>query len=127
MTEGHRDRLTAVTAQVASAYGGVVGAGSYVVRMAQKAEILLDETTETLRATRSVVEQLDHALGVALPVLATFPSTQDDVRQAREAAEHLVGLVNTTIVQLDSLPGAKLVRRRMTRAAGGREPASLMP
>ena len=49
------------------------------------------------------------------------------VRQAREAAEHLVGLVDTTLVQLDSLPGAKLVRRRMSRGAGNGAPPSLMP
>lgn len=77
MTESHRDRLTAVTAKVAAAYGDAVGDGV-----------------------------------VCRP-------------HDPEAAEHLVGLVDTTIVQLGSLPGAKLVRRRMTRAAGGREPDAL--
>lgn len=68
------------------------------------------------------------AVETTLPVLTTIPATQDDVRQAREAAERLVGLVDTTLVQLDSLPGAKLVRRRMNRVptAGGAS-ASLMP
>lgn len=109
-----------------AAYTGAADARAYVVRMAQKAETLLDETTAAVRATRHVVESVGRAVDAALPVLATVPSTQDDVRQAREAAEHLVGLVDSTLVQLDSLPGAKLVRRRMSRATGNAGPASLM-
>lgn len=102
------------------------GAAGYLARIAGKAEILLDETIETMRATRRVVETVGVALESTLPVLATIHDTQADVRHAREAAEHLVGLVDTTLVQLDSLPGAKLVRRRMSRVSGG-GPASLMP
>jgi hypothetical protein len=110
-----------------SLYDAVAGTVSYVVRIAHKAETLLDETTEAVRATRRVVDTVGIALESALPLLTTIPDTQEDVRQAREAAEHLVGLVDTTLVQLDSLPGAKLVRRRMNRGTASTGPASLMP
>lgn len=120
--------LAQLSGVATSLHEGASGAVGYVVRVAGKAETLLDETIETVRATRRVVETVGLAVETTLPVLTTIPATQDDVRSAREAAERLVGLVDTTLVQLDSLPGAKLVRRRMNRVpTPGGGPASLMP
>lgn len=129
---------------------------AYVERMAAKAETLLDETTDAVRAARPVIDamaeavedgmvddmrttvgQMQNTVGLVdrttravqgtLPVVASLHTTQTDVRVAREAAEHLVGLVNTTIEQLDSLPGARLVRRRITRTSPDGAPLGEAP
>lgn len=60
-------------------------------------------------------------------ILARLSREGNHTATARESAERLVGLVDSTLVQLDSLPGARLVRRRLNRVTGGAGPASLMP
>jgi hypothetical protein len=52
-----------------------------------------------------------------LPSLQSLAATQADVEGARRATERLVNLVDTTLTQLDSLPGAGLVRKRISRVA----------
>jgi hypothetical protein len=145
-----------VASTLTGTYSRAVGAVDYGARVAQKSETLLDETIETMRVARPLIQSLseavddglldemrntvrqtdstirlvntvsrhvEHALYSTVPILSTLPSTQEDVRIAREAAERLVGLVTATLEPLDSLPGAKLVRRRIVRAPGDIPPA----
>ncbi len=82
----------------------------------------LDTTVRHIGTTLPLVDRTTKAVRTALPDLAQLPSTQQEVRMAREAVQHLVGLVNATLDQLDTLPGAKAVRRRMDMIAAGNTP-----
>lgn len=99
---------------------------AYVVRVALKLEVFLDELIglagELRVALPQVVASLDSVsrsvgnLDAVTPVIQQLPSTQQDVRVAVETLETLVGLANLGIGQLEAIPGARLVRRRITKA-----------
>lgn len=102
---------------------------AYTQRLGGKVEVLIDETIETLRAAQPVLHAVNTAIAdgfldevrEAVQHVDGLPDTMLDVRAAREAAEHLVGLVNTTLEQLDGLPGAKLVRKRINKLSANVE------
>ncbi len=107
--------------------GNVVGdTAAYVVRVALKLELFLDELIglagELRIALPQVVASLDSVsrsvgnLDAVTPVIQQLPDTQQDVRVAVETLETLVGLANLGISQLEAIPGARLVRRRITKA-----------
>ena len=85
---------------------------------------LLDEVTDLVREVRPLVPALAEALDrgllddvdATLARLETLPGTQDDVRLIVETLNTLVGLTTITLDQLESIPGAGLVRRRINRA-----------
>ena len=106
---------------------------AYGVRVAGKVETLLDELTALAQETRPLIReaaplipQIAAALGTVsetaehvdgiVGVVATLPDTQQDVRVAVETLQTLVGLVNLAIAQLEAIPGARLVRKRITQA-----------
>jgi hypothetical protein len=122
------------------------GASARTVRLLDTTEVVFEELLLTLRETRPLLRRLDTAVddGVVedlarmvarldktltmleevareaearLPSLDSVAATQADVEGARVATERLVALVDATLTQLDSLPGAGLVRRRMSRVA----------
>jgi hypothetical protein len=113
-------------------------------RLVDTTEVVLDELLVTLREVRPLLQRIDATVetGVLddlgrmagrldeimtmleklareaeakLPALESLASTQADVEGARVATERLVSLVDATLTQLDSLPGASLVRRRISR------------
>jgi hypothetical protein len=115
-------------------------------RLLDSSEVVFDELLLTLREVRPLLRRLDSAVetGVLddlartvvrldrtitmleevareaearLPSLDSVAATQADVAGARAATERLVSLVDSTLTQLDSLPGAGLVRRRISRVA----------
>jgi hypothetical protein len=125
-------------------------ASARTVRLLDTAEVVFEELLLTLRETRPLLRRLDTAVddGVLedlarmverldktlamleevareaegrLPSLDSVAATQADVEGARLATERLVALVDATLTQLDSLPGAGLVRRRMSRVAAEAE------
>jgi hypothetical protein len=125
-------------------------ASARTVRLLDTAEVVFEELLLTLRETRPLLRRLDTAVddGVLedlagmvarldrtltmleevareaearLPSLESVAATQADVEGARVATERLVALVDATLTQLDSLPGAGLVRRRMSRVAAETE------
>lgn len=109
------------------AASSIVGdTAAYVVRVALKLEVFLDELIglagELRVALPQVVASLDSVsrsvgnLDAVTPVIQQLPSTQQDVRVAVETLETLVGLANLGIGQLEAIPGARLVRRRITKA-----------
>ncbi len=106
---------------------------AYGVRVAGKVETLLDEAIALLEETRPLIREatplvpqlaamlrtvqeasahVDDVVGV----IATLPDTQQDVRVAVETLQTLVGLANLGLAQLESIPGARLVRKRITQA-----------
>ena len=98
---------------------------------------LLEEVTALVREVRPLVPALSQAIeqgllddvDATLARLETLPGTQDDVRLIVETLNTLVGLTTITLDQLESIPGAGLVRRRINRAladavvSGQRPPA----
>ncbi|QWC86045.1 hypothetical protein KLP28_04785 [Nocardioidaceae bacterium] len=85
---------------------------------------LLEEVTGLVREARPLVPKIGDALDrgllddldATLARLETLPRTQDDVRLIVETLQTLVGLTTITLDQLESIPGAGLVRRRITKA-----------
>ena len=125
-------------------------ASARTVRLLDTTEVAFEELLLTLRETRPLLRRLDTAVedGVLedlarmvarldktltmleevareaearLPSLDSVAATQADVEGARLATERLVALVDATLTQLDSLPGAGLVRRRISRVAAEAE------
>jgi hypothetical protein len=125
-------------------------ASARTVRLLDTTEVVFEELLLTLRETRPLLRRLDTAVddGVLedlarmvarldktltmleevareaeerLPSLDSVAATQADVEGARLATERLVALVDATLTQLDSLPGASLVRRRISRVAAEAE------
>lgn len=118
--------ITPVAATGMTAAGIAADTIAYLVRIAHKVERLLDEViglaAEVRTALPEIVTSLDSVsrsaenLHLVSPVIAQLPSTQQDVRVAVETLETLVGLTNLGITQLEAIPGARLVRRRITKA-----------
>lgn len=77
----------------------------------------LDTTVHHIGLTLPLVDRTTKAVHASVPMLASLPSTQEEVRMAREAVQHLAGLLNAALEQVETLPGAKLVRRRMDKSA----------
>ena len=125
-------------------------ASARTVRLLDTTEVVFEELLLTLRETRPLLRRLDATVddGVLedlarmvarldrtltmleevareaetrLPTLESVATTQADVEGARLATERLVALVDATLTQLDSLPGAGLVRRRISRVAAEAE------
>lgn len=96
------------------------------VRLALKVEALLDELIGLTRELRLALPEINGALqsvshsvrGVEaiVPVVTELPGTQQDVRLVVETLENLVGLANLGLGQLEAIPGARLVRQRITKA-----------
>lgn len=96
---------------------------TYVVRMALKLERLLDEVIGLATELRAALPQVVHSLQtvgesaeLVTPVVLQLPTTQQDVRIAVETLENLVGLANLGFGQLEAIPGARVLRRRITKA-----------
>lgn len=110
----------------ATAVGVAADTVVFVIRLALKVEVLLDEVIGLTRELRVAVPEINASirsishsaagLDTMLPVITELPSTQQDVRVAVETLQTLVGLANLGIGQLEAIPGARLVRRRITRA-----------
>lgn len=121
----------AVTVVATDGYARVSNGLDFSSRVAGKLETLIDETILTLQATRpllqaaaealesGIVDEIRDALGKTddLVELAAKMATQlDHVQVMVDATSPALGLVNTTIEQVNQLPGASFVRRRITRA-----------
>jgi hypothetical protein len=125
-------------------------ASARTVRLLDTTEVVFEELLLTLRETRPLLRRLDATVddGVLddlarmvarldrtltmleevareaearLPSLESVATTQADVEGARVATERLVATVDAALTQLESLPGAGLVRRRMSRVAAEAE------
>jgi len=125
-------------------------ASARTVRLLDTTEVVFEELLLTLRETRPLLRRLDAMVddGVLedlarmvarldrtltmleevareaearLPTLESLATTQADVEGARVATERLVATVDATLTQLESLPGAGLVRRRISRVAAEAE------
>lgn len=72
----------------------------------------LPQLLASLDSVAKSAENLHHVT----PVIQQLPGTQQDVRVAVETLENLVGLANLGIAQLEAIPGARMVRRRITKA-----------
>jgi ABC-type transporter Mla subunit MlaD len=122
--------LNAVGTVVADSYARLNETIDYSTRVAGKVEQLLDEVIETIQVTRPVIAGLADAMETGLldDVRAALRSLDDAVELVGTLSHQLeqalpifdatgpaLGLVNTTIEQVNALPGAKFVRRRITR------------
>ena len=70
----------------------------------------LDRATTQLGRLVPNVDRAAQGFKKLLPVLETMPDTQNDIHAAREAAARVESLVNLTLKQMGTLPGAKLMR-----------------
>lgn len=117
----------------ADAYGRANDAIDYTGRVAGKVEHILDQITETLDAgapliaalTRAIEDGLIDELRAALSqvegavdLVGAISQQIDQAMPIFDATGPALGLVNTTIEQVNALPGAKFVRRRITRSGG---------
>jgi hypothetical protein len=107
---------------------------------------MIDDVRRVMRITEAAINQitlvsnrLDQAAGQLakllpsvvgtaqgmkslVPVIEGLPQTQEDIRIARDAVQRVEALVNSTLGQLDAIPGAKLakgVSSGVVGAAGG--------
>ena len=109
-----------ILSTVGTTYSRAVGAVDYGTRVAHKSEILLDETIETMRAARPLIRALSEAVddGLLDEMRDTMHQSDSTIRLANTVSRR----VNVTLEQLDSLPGAKQVRR-IVRAPEDTPPA----
>lgn len=121
--DGLVDEVRDTLHRVDATLGRVERAAEHVDRALPR----LDSTVQHLGTTLPLVDRTAKALHAAVPSITSLPSTAEELRLAREAAQHLVALVNLTLEQLDTLPGAAMVRRRMERlnAIEGADPGDV--
>ncbi|RNL78381.1 hypothetical protein EFL95_04570 [Nocardioides marmorisolisilvae] len=82
----------------------------------------LDQAASQLAKLVPSVDRTATSMKSLLPAIESLPQTQEDIRVAREAVQHVEALVNATLGQLDAIPGAKLakgVSSGVVGAAGG--------
>jgi hypothetical protein len=104
---------------------------------------MIDDVRRVMRITEAAINQitlvsnrLDQAAGQLakllpsvvgtaqgmkslVPVIEGLPQTQEDIRVARDAVQRVEAMVNSTLGQLDALPGAKLVKGVSGSVVGG--------
>lgn len=85
----------------------------------------LDSAATQIAKILPSVDRTAEGMKKMLPVIEGLPATQEDIRLARDAVQRVEALVNSTIAQLDVIPGAKLVKGITGSVAGtltGRQP-----
>ncbi len=70
----------------------------------------LDQAATQLAKLVPTVDRTATSMKKLLPVIEGLPETQEDIRLARDAVQRVEALVNATLGQLDSIPGARLVK-----------------
>ena len=70
----------------------------------------LDRATTQLGKLVPNVDRAARGFKKIMPVIETMPETQEDIREARAAAARLENLIQLTLDQVGTLPGASLVR-----------------
>jgi len=79
----------------------------------------LDQAASQLAKLVPSVDKTAQGMKSLMPVIEGLPQTQEDIRIARDAVQRVEALVNTTLGQLDIIPGAKLVKGIGSGVVGG--------
>lgn len=111
-TEAVRAARPVIDALAEAVDDGLVDEMRTGVRQLSASTALWNKVSTQVDQTLPLVDRAARAVQSAMPSFTALSTTSSEMRRAREAMEHLAGLVNATLEQLDSLPGARLVRRR---------------
>lgn len=79
----------------------------------------LDSAAAQLAKVLPSIDRTAAGMKNLVPVIDRLPATQEDLRITREAVQRVEAMVSATLVQLDALPGAGLVKGLTGGVVGG--------